>query len=160
LWFTDDIKYASRYSHGGKLIKCKIKIENPYIREGYPVSCPYETFIDLYKPKYKEEPYSDVPYFHQDGDVRFNKKWRNYFMGLAFDVGIGDKPHYKLDKKGNKDYEWDSTIYWQVLDILNAKKARELGYDAIIYEMKGYGKDEYCILYPKEMILSKEEVLQ
>lgn len=153
LWFSDDPAYAKVYTHDfGRLYKCLVKIENPYVRKGYPTTCPYETFVDLYKPKYEGDGY--VPFFHPDGDVRLSKKWVKYFMEIA-DKVLREKP-----RKNGNTYEWDPGMYWQVLDYLNAKKARELGYDAIIYEMEGYASDEYCVLYPQKMVLKKTEDLE
>ena len=161
IWLTPDIEKAEEFTLGhGSIFKYLVKIQRPYIIDSHDAhDISFNLFIDLYKPKYKSK-YPDyykptVPFFSYDGEVSQQKKWKNYFMGFAeknlpqFKYDIS----YKIDKNGNKDYEWDNQIYWFALDELNMIKLRELGYDAMIYSLDE--GDEYCILYPNKQILEK-----
>lgn len=155
IWMTNSKEYAETYSKDVKIYE--VRLDRIYKCKGAPLSCAVDTYINLYKPKTpnRKDSYSSLPFFHPDV-IMFYPKYVDYFMGICSELtdNIYDKPKSYIDKKGNTHYEFDSRLYWRTLDKLNCIKAKELGYDAISYELdfqeisSNSNSDviEYCIL--------------
>lgn len=145
IWMTNNINYAKFYSDDIRTFE--VELNKIYERNGAPQKCVVETYMDLYKPKVPKNYNETFPFFYPDG-IHHYQKYSDYYMSLYYEFrgnnGYNAPKAFK-DKRGNTHYEFDVIAYWYVLDQLNAIKAKELGYDALVYNINT-NTTEYCIL--------------